>query len=414
MREFSEMSKEKQFSEDYYPHAQSGIKIATIMYINLERTILFLVLTLIFKFLTSYLEISEHKINVIKKSIKDSIDKIKLSKNFDTNDFLFYIGHAVAKGLMIVMFVFTLIFAAILIITLVMYIVNVIKRQRNYERSVIKNDLKAYFLKRKILAAKDAKVILRDEKRAVRKKREGDSALTKKDKIPLDSQKEFMKMIVMINSRESLDNKGRVDTQYRIMFNMPNDSDISEDLDKRIENINDVATKQLKAKVTFGKKFDLDSKNAVVFRAWDDEADKYLYNDIEDDDSQEDDKEYHSSYPLSMLNDKQDEIDEKHVIAEQWTKRNLSTVKAFLATSKIDCTFKNYEVGNKMASYVFVMADDVTLPQFDKLGDTLDNMMKKKGSDVTLDQGNLVVSIPLVKEAEIPINVPTMYRDIFG
>ena len=141
---------------------------------------------------------------------------------------------------------------------------------------------------------------------------------------------------------------------------MPNDSDISEDLDKRIENINDVATKQLNAKVTFGKKFDLDCKNAVVFRAWDDEDDKYLYNDVEDDDSQEDNKEYQSSYPLSMLNDKQDEIDEKHVIAEQWTKRNLSTVKAFLATSKIDCTFKNYEVGKKMPSYEYVMAHDLT------------------------------------------------------
>ena len=104
----------------------------------------------------------------------------------------------------------------------------------------------------------------------------------------------------------------------------------------------------------------------------------------------------------------------EHGMADQWAKRNIATIKAFLSTSKIDCSFKKYEVGNSMVSYIFVMADDVSLPHFDKLGDTLDNMMKRKGSTVALEEGNLIVSVPLIDEAKVPLNVPTMYRELFG
>lgn len=410
MRSFSEMSKAKQYSEDYYPHALTGIKLSTTFFLNLERMIIFGVITLIFKILTSYLAIDGQK----SKKVAQSIKEFKLSKSIEISDVLSYIGFNVTKWVTNINLIIFLIFTSIVLITFVLYIFNVIQRQRNYERSVIKNDFVAFFLKRRILGSKDAKIHLRDEKRELRRKKEGNNRLTKKDKIPLEAQKEFMKMLVMVNSRESLDEKGIIDTQYRIIFYIPNDSEVAAEVDKKIDDINTIATRQMRSKVTFGKKFDLEGKNAVVFRAWSQKEDKYNYSDIEEDESDESTQPFEYSYPLSMLRDQQDKIDQTKVIAEQYTKRNLATVKAFLATSKIDCTFKKYEVGNAMASYIFVMADDVTLPQFDKLGDTLDNMMKKKGSDVTLDQGNLVVSIPLIDEARVPINVPTMYREMFG
>ena len=46
MRSFSEMSKDKQFSEDYYPYSEQGIKLATQFYLNLERSILFLIINI--------------------------------------------------------------------------------------------------------------------------------------------------------------------------------------------------------------------------------------------------------------------------------------------------------------------------------------------------------------------------------
>lgn len=410
MRSFSEISKEKQFSEDYYPYSEQGIKLATQFYLNLERSILFLIITIIFKFLTVYLTIDASKI----KEADKLLHSMKFSsKNISINEMLQYIGSIGTKWIMMFNFVIFMIFISISLIIMLFYIINIIKRQRNYERSVVKNDLKAFFLKRKILGSKNAKLVLRDKKRALQKKKEGDNRLTIEDKIPVLVQKEFMKMIVMINSRESLDSKGFVDTQYRIIFNTPHDDDIAEKLNKEIEGINVLASRLVKAKVKFGKKFDSDDYSFVVFRAWDQQKDKYLRNEIQDDEQQED-IEYEYSYPLSMLIDQQDKIDQKREMADQWAKRNIATIKAFLSTSKIDCSFKKYEVGNSMVSYIFVMADDVSLPHFDKLGDTLDNMMKRKGSAVSLEEGNLIVSVPLIDEAKVPLNVPTMYRELFG
>ena len=410
MRSFSEISKEKQFSEDYYPYSEQGIKLATQFYLNLERSILFLIITIIFKVITSYLTIDQSKL----KEADKLLHSMKFSsKNVSISEMLQYIGSIATKWIMIVNLAIFILFITITFIILIVYIINIVRRQRNYERSVIKNDLKAFYLKRKILGSKNAKSVLRDKKRALQKKKEGDNRLTIEDKIPVLVQKEFMKMIVMINSRESLDSKGYVDTQYRIIFNTPHDNDIAEKLDKEIEGINVLASRLVKAKVKFGKKFDSDDYSFVVFRAWDQQKDKYLREDDQSDEEQEE-ITYEYSYPLSMLNDQQDKIDKKREIADQWTKRNISTIKAFLSTSKIDCSFKRYEVGNSMASYIFVMADDVSLPHFDKLGDTLDNMMKRKGSAVALEEGNLIVSVPLVDEAKIPLNVPTMYRELFG
>ena len=410
MRSFSEISKEKQFSEDYYPYSEQGIKLATQFYLNLERSILFLIITIIFKFLTVYLTIDASKI----KEADKLLHSMKFSsKDVSINEMLQYIGSIGTKWIMMFNFVIFMIFISISLMIMLFYIINIIKRQRNYERSVIKNDLKAFFLKRKILGSKNAKSVLRDKKRALQKKKEGDNRLTIEDKIPVLVQKEFMKMIVMINSRESLDSKGFVDTQYRIIFNTPHDDDIAEKLDKEIEGINLLASRLVKAKVKFGKKFDSDDYSFVVFRAWDQQKDKYLRNESQEDEQQEE-VEYEYSYPLSMLIDQQDKIDQKREMADQWAKRNIATIKAFLSTSKIDCSFKKYEVGNSMVSYVFVMADDVSLPHFDKLGDTLDNMMKRKGSTVALEEGNLIVSVPLIDEAKVPLNVPTMYRELFG
>lgn len=410
MRSFSEISKEKQFSEDYYPYSEQGIKLATQFYLNLERSILFLIITIIFKFLTVYLTIDASKI----KEADKLLHSMKFSsKDVSINEMLQYIGSIGTKWIMMFNFVIFMIFISISLMIMLFYIINIIKRQRNYERSVIKNDLKAFFLKRKILGSKNAKSVLRDKKRALQKKKEGDNRLTIEDKIPVLVQKEFMKMIVMINSRESLDSKGFVDTQYRIIFNTPHDDDIAEKLDKEIEGINLLASRLVKAKVKFGKKFDSDDYSFVVFRAWDQQKDKYLRNESQEDEQQEE-VEYEYSYPLSMLIDQQDKIDQKREMADQWAKRNIATIKAFLSTSKIDCSFKKYEVGNSMVSYIFVMADDVSLPHFDKLGDTLDNMMKRKGSTVALEEGNLIVSVPLIDEAKVPLNVPTMYRELFG
>lgn len=413
MQSFSAMSKLKQFSEDYYPYADQGIKIATIFFKNMSRSIIYIILYLIFKLAFIFMMPDEQKVQSVKKGLSQlSLDNLKINVNI--GDTCLYFGSLACKYISYIFLIIALIFIAITTIAFILYIFNIIRRQRRYERNVLINDYKAYSLKKKILRSREAYKVLRDEKHAIRKKREGkDKRLSQKDKLPLEVQKEFMKMIVQVNSRESLDNKGYVDTQYRIRFNLPSNDEVADALNKKVEGINSLASRLSKARITFGAKFESDDQSSIVFRAWQQEPDKYIYE-VEDDDAEQEVVEMESTYPLSMLNDQQEVIDSKKSDADQWAKRNIKTIKTFLTTSEIDCTFVKYEVGNAMASYTFMMADDVKLPHFDKLPDNLDNMIKKKGSDVSISEGELVLSIPLPDDVKLPLNVPTMYRDLFG
>ena len=107
-------------------------------------------------------------------------------------------------------------------------------------------------------------------------------------------------------------------------------------------------------------------------------------------------------------------IDEKTDLALQWTKRTSKVIDMFLSTKKVNAQRIKVDTGNANALFVYDLAEDSDLKSFDKFGENLDSYLKKKGCSAEIDEGKLLIIIPLPKDLKIPINVPTLYRDAFG
>lgn len=402
MRSFNDLSKKKNFTDDFYPGSKSGVKQMTLIYKIFKYLITFLILYLICRISMIFIkyDISNFKFSSIlnNKSNFKEISLTTLKACLDkTSDFLLIIF---------------LILLAIFLILFIFYLFNMVSRQRNFERYVLINDLKAIFLKKAILKSANIKKKYKQQKRIIADKDKKDQ----KDIINKDIYKEILKMYVFINSRQSLDEPGVIATQYRIFFNLPSKPyELQEGIKKETENFNDIGNTEKKGKIKFGSMFLSEDKTYIVSRAWTYQDDKYYRkNESKNKKAKDDNTIYESSYPLSLLNDQQDVIDEKTDLALQWTKRTSKVIDMFLSTKKVNAQRIKVDTGNANALFVYDLAEDSDLKSFDKFGENLDSYLKKKGCSAEIDEGKLLIIIPLPKDLKIPINVPTLYRDAFG
>ena len=141
-----------------------------------------------------------------------------------------------------------------------------------------------------------------------------------------------------------------------------------------------------------------------------DEEDSVLGDFIEDEDT----ATYEYTFKLSHLIDKRAEIKRLTHQANLWAERTGDAIDGILTTSnaKVDRLSTSVSASNALFTYKISFRIDVQ--NFEKFQESFDTIFNTTGTSVQIKNGDLLIAVPLPKELIVPIDVGSMYREIFG
>lgn len=439
MGDFNKIAKDRGYSEIYYPYAEKGPKLIR----RVQNLWFFSFTAFIVSFLFRYVESNIVVKQMSKKELANFRNSIDTMSNFQIavtesslkfvksmgliseNEYYSTFGLVVLafKGLMGTIKTLFVVLSIVLLLTSIvfmcMYLVNVVKRQREYERDVIKNDFKAVMIYRKLMGSLKIGARLREARKAAKPKKSGDSyELPSTDSISKVEELKYMKKLqVQVNTRQKL-GSDMISTVYLIFIDLPTDDLTVNNLVKRIESLDETTTRLIKGEVVMGKHMLSDDRQRAIFRGETIEVpDPYNY-DAKLKMKQEEVKEdiqYESSYSLSNLIDKRAEIEQKTEAARGWAERQGKLLDSYLITGKMNVTRYKTIVSSTKATFIYDLAHDSSLSTNQgKLDEALDKTFGLRGANSRIEEGKLVVVFPMPKAYAIPIDVPSLYREAFG
>lgn len=300
----------------------------------------------------------------------------------------------------------------LVLILAVIYLILMVKRQRLYERNVLKNDIMAILFKKKIMDSCHINQLLKANQRILNASEANDtSLLTKKAKV--ESLRAIKNAKVFINTRESTEESEKLEKQCRVIFKLPFSSESRKDLIGTLKDFPTTLRDVSNDKFVFGEPQKSETRDSLIYRYVEDMLDPYIYEVI---DANEKVILAQGNFPLALIKDRQKDLDTNKEKAKKWTKQIQRKVVSYMTT--LDSAFKyiTCEVGNATVSYKFQR-------QFDtKQSMNFETTAEQLGKNYSLGQvtmrvdgeGLLCIDVPLPKDLQVTINVPTLWRAVYG
>lgn len=301
------------------------------------------------------------------------------------------------------------------VVLMPIWIVIAVMRNRNYERNCFINDITASNLKSTLLRKMAISRRLRILNGRYSKARESTSANAdqiEKLEVDIRALQAIESMKVTVNTRQSL-NGEEIETQYRIEFVVDDDYASYEKMMQELKKIDSVADVAMKGKVSFGQISESRDRSKLSLRAVSVEKDKYDFSDWVDEESSETGV-YEYTFHLNHLIDKRNEIKVISHKAKLWADRTGAALDDVLTTSNVKADRLSTEVSASNALYTYKLSFRIDFQNFEKYQDTIDALFGTSGTTVQIKNGDLLVAVPLPKELIVPIDVGSMYREIFG
>ena len=425
MSDFFEISEIRGFSETNYPHASKGQTLMRIMIKCLKWATIFLsaYLTIsVIEFFTGFKSPDMSQFKLSGKSWYDAskgvfdIDAIQVDLQYD--NVIYFLLNAVGVILNVLKWCLkTATITLIILDTILMpfWIVIAVMRNRNYERNCFINDITASNLKstllRKMAISRRLK-ILNGRYSKARESTSANADQIEKLEVDIRALQAIESMKVTVNTRQSL-NGEEIETQYRIEFVVDDDYASYEKMMQELKKIDSVADVAMKGKVSFGQISESRDRSKLSLRAVSVEKDKYDFSDWVDEESSETGV-YEYTFHLNHLIDKRNEIKVISHKAKLWADRTGAALDDVLTTSNVKADRLSTEVSASNALYTYKLSFRIDFQNFEKYQDTIDALFGTSGTTVQIKNGDLLVAVPLPKELIVPIDVGSMYREIFG
>ena len=291
------------------------------------------------------------------------------------------------------------------IFTLIPYLFKLVLRWRNYERDVIGNDFEAALLKRRILSSLNISQLLSNAYKAM-SNNDGDPS--KQGRI--EALQTFKKMKVNINTRQSLSGFTIVKNS-RISFEVPINHFAVEELEKLMKNVSDVATQRTNAKSKFGALEISEDRGTWSISSQTPVKDKYYF---EDPNANKDYEEYESSFGVDNFGDNTQKIADIKESAERFAADTARGMGTLLTSSKYQVTFVDFVLSATTLTLKYEWTFDPQSPNVSSLDKNIDKTFGVDGTTVNLSGNKLVIVFPMPKEFHIPIDVRTLYLEVFG
>ena len=338
-----------------------------------------------------------------------------------------------------------LISLAVLIFVVVLYLVNVVKRQRRWERDVIANDREARKLKKRLvnLMRLDEQINAIDESAAKKSQsnsadddpigRAIDSMFNKAGASGLDYAQQAKRdmllalknMQVNINTRQDVAGDAIL-RMWRVTITEPDSKEASRLLRSVLDNGFDrdasrvatdlnkkrVAGKNQEATINFGEPVQSSDYTQWTLSTALPVQDKYAQTqDVAVTEAPS--VTYEPAFDLSNLIDHTDEIEKKTIGAKKWAEQSAKSVDAILTTDGKQVNRKSVEVSAKSALFTYALPDSATVDNFDSLTDVFNKNFRTESATVQLIAGDVLITIPLPDKFNIPIDVGSMFRTVF-
>ena len=291
------------------------------------------------------------------------------------------------------------------IFTLIPYLFKLVLRWRNYERDVVGNDFEAALLKRRILSSLNISQLLSNAYKAM-SNNDGDPS--KQGRI--EALQTFKKMKVNINTRQSLSGFTIVKNS-RISFEVPINHFAVEELEKLMKNVSDVATQRTNAKSKFGALEISEDRGTWSISSQTPVKDKYYF---EDPNANKDYEEYESSFGVDNFVDNTQKIADIKESAERFAADTARGMGTLLTSSKYQVTFVDFVLSATTLTLKYEWTFDPQSPNVSSLDKNIDKTFGVDGTTVNLSGNKLVIVFPMPKEFHIPIDVRTLYLEVFG
>ena len=291
------------------------------------------------------------------------------------------------------------------IFTLIPYLFKLVLRWRHYERDVVGNDFEAALLKRRILSSLNISQLLSNAYKAM-SNNDGDPL--KQGRI--EALQTFKKMKVNINTRQSLSGFTIVKNS-RISFEVPINHFALEELEKLMKNVSDVATQRTNAKSKFGALEISEDRGTWSISSQTPVKDKYYF---EDPNANKDYEEYESSFGVDNFVDNTQKIADIKESAERFAADTARGMGTLLTSSKYQVTFVDFVLSATTLTLKYEWTFDPQSPNVSSLDKNIDKTFGVDGTTVNLSGNKLVIVFPMPKEFHIPIDVRTLYLEVFG
>lgn len=293
----------------------------------------------------------------------------------------------------------------IIMVLIVLYIINVIKRSRLYERNIIKNDGNSLSYTSKIKKYIDINTRLNEAKKALDKEKP-----SPQDKHKIEALTKIQNAKLYINTRE-IGQEDLVKTQYRLIIELPTYIPEREILFNEIKNLELSATYIMDGDVKFGSAIIDNAKKTITWRASITEKDPYK---IKDTTEVKESSSFKPIYPLDLLIDRSEEINQKKEDALEWAKFTSETIDKIFSSKDEQVTASAIIPGSRNCAFIYDMPYSLTLQQFKTYEELFDQSFKTKGTKITTDKGKVLVEIPMPSQFHTPVDAKSMIIEIFS
>lgn len=419
---FHEIAEIKGYDDTNYPYSTKGLRMMKNVIFNVKCLLIVLVIHIFqsiarwwFKLPSAHLK---DNLEVSSQPVIDSSFNINfeaLSQSFSFSNIMFLLknlGTAILDILEAIYHIIETFNITVITVCMLIWFYYAMKRNMNYERNVFKNDITATNLKLDIVKSLELNRKSKTLSQKIRKANESkdsDTYSLEVDKSAIDIMR---RMNVFVNTRQSLEDDSVI-TLYRIEMSPPIGQDEYEKLMSYLQRLSDVADNQMKGKVSFGDISLSKDRSMISCKAKISEKDKYDYSDWVVEDTS-DNSVYEYTYHLSHLKDNREIIKKLEHKAVVWANRTGDTLDNVLTTAKAKVDRLSTYVSASTVLYTYAITFKIDAQNFEKFQDSLDVTFGTKGITAQIKNGNLQISIPLPKELLIPIDVGSMYREVFG
>lgn len=404
-RTFKDLIEIKQLNNDKYPYCETSLNI-----LSLIKTFIVIILVILGIQLMTWLAGKVWLYDYLKNGEVTRIDLRDIGFKvieFNMSSFVKKIGY----GLNIMMGVCIKFSLTVSTVLSILYLILMVKRQRLYERNVLKNDLYALWLKSEYLKSYEIREKLRDAQRTLNQSNSVESGfLSKRAKV--DSLKALKNAKVFVNTRQSTEHN-MIEKQHRIVFKLPFVVESKKDMMGMAKELHHELSALTNGKVVFGEYEKPETRDKIIYRSIEEFHDPYIYEIV---DANNEVILCQGNFPIGLVKNRQDEIDKNKEKAKNWAHQVQKKVTSYMATLDSTCKYVSKDVGNSSVAYKFQRQFDTKQSfNFETTGEQLGKNYNLGGVTMGIDDnGLLCVYVPLPKEYQVSINVPTLWREVYG
>lgn len=419
---FEELIEDKQLSSDDFPYAERGPDKKRLASTMLNYTVFAVMVYIAAKILRP----------IVVNQLPEPTGVRAEWYNFADNFALIIGGHFDYTGLVIGLFnavetffyyaaiggsFFTVLFGAT-------YLVNVVKRQRSFEREVIANDAEANRIHKSLMDTMSIPEQIKRKQEVINKAEQSTNSnsdnvfsglFTSKNRAnisdvnELAALKAFRNVRINVNTRQDVSSDDVYKT-YTVTFQAPPVTEASDKLEKMIDGVDATLSRIVGNGVNFGGKLQSSSRTFWTLSASTVVEDKYP---VVEEETVKETVVYETAFDLNLLIDNRPKIEKKKAGALKWANDQASTIDAFLTTGDAQVTRTDVQVNASNAIYIYDQPRSFDLKKLDEYKEKFDTNFKQKGSDVEVSSGRVVIAIPLPKQYNLPIDVGSMFRETF-